>query len=95
MISGALVFHDVDPPEDSPDGVVDDGPRFLLDDHRVYSEGLAVQDIFKLKAEAVPVGVQGQLYDIAERGVPGYGLFSGFVFFVGDGSVLLVVELPV
>jgi hypothetical protein len=94
-IPGALVLQDVDPPEDSPDGVVDDGPRLLLDDDRVYSEGLAVQAVFKLKAQAVPIGIQGQLDDIAKSGVPGYGLFPGFGFFAGDGSALLIVELQV
>jgi hypothetical protein len=57
MIPGALVFHDVDAPEYRPDGVVDDDPRLFRDDDSVYPEGFAVQDVFKLKAEAVPVGV--------------------------------------
>jgi hypothetical protein len=95
MIPGTLVLHNVDAPEYRPTGVVDEGLRLFLDDHRVYSEGLAVEDIFKLKAEAVPVGEQGQLDDIAEGGVPGYGLLPRFVFFAGNGFTLLLVELQV
>jgi hypothetical protein len=86
---GPLVFHDVYPPEYRPNGIIDYLPPFFLDDHRVNSQRLAVQGMFKDKDQALPVRVQNQPDNVAEGGVPGDRFLFRFIFSVCDGAILL------
>jgi hypothetical protein len=88
VITGALVLDDVDPAEDSAQGLVDDRLWPLLDDDGIDSERFGVEGVLKLEAEDIAVGQEGKLDTVAEGGMPGDGIVGGSVFSDDDGPPL-------